>query len=299
MVDQCVPFIQLKYWLSYHLTIASWLSVWSHVSFQCWLLRVCSSWCWSVWSCFHRCQRGTIPLTLRMKDQLVCHEDEVEGLATKPRVARRGARILAAVVKKRALKWVKQQVLALLHGEDLHEGAQAREVAEIPYQPPAVPREAKDCLVCQQRFKIHHRLIKHMGLHRGEKFPCDKCGKVLSSRRILKRHISACVQGRKVLCPYCGKEYAGTQGMKQYHKANHGADAPEMDEGFYCPHCNKLFQVKKSQLEHMPVCADNPNRKGPFFCRVPGCPSADHTFSHMKNLNSHLPNVHGWVERQV
>ena len=78
-------------------------------------------------------------------------EDEVEGLATEPRVARKGAGVPAVVlaevpaavlvvshpsadevlVKKRALK---QQVSALLHGEDLPEGAQARGVAEVPYQ---------------------------------------------------------------------------------------------------------------------------------------------------------------------
>ena len=100
-------------------------------------------------------------------------EDKVEGLATIPGVARWGSRGPAAVpaevpaavlaepypagdevvVKKRALKWVKQQVSALLCGEDLPEGAQAREVSKVPYQVPAVPREAKDCLVCQQSFK--------------------------------------------------------------------------------------------------------------------------------------------------
>ena len=52
------------------------------------------------------------------------------------------------LVKKRALKWVKQQVSALCSSlwEDLSEGAQAREVAEVPNQLPAIPREAKDCL---------------------------------------------------------------------------------------------------------------------------------------------------------
>ena len=49
------------------------------------------------------------------------------------------------LVKRRALKQVKQQVSALLHGEDLPKVAQAREVAEVPYQIPSVPREAKDC----------------------------------------------------------------------------------------------------------------------------------------------------------
>ena len=93
-------------------------------------------------------------------------EDEVEGLAASPRVARCIFGEPAAaptevpaplepcpaedkvLIKKRALKWVKQQVLALPHGEDLPEGTQAREVTEVSYQIPSVPREAKDCPVC-------------------------------------------------------------------------------------------------------------------------------------------------------
>ena len=138
-----------------------------------------------------------------------------------------------------------------------------------------------------------------MGVHRGEKFPCDKCGKVLASRKMLRRHIKACVQGSKVSCPDCGKEYASSQAMKQHHKAKHGVDAPEMDEGFPCPHCGKIYRIKKSMQEHRLVCADNPNREGPLYCRVASCPSTGHTFSQMKNLNSHLLNVHGWAERWV
>ena len=117
-------------------------------------------------------------------------EDEAADLAPEPGVARHrfggpasaGAPVPIGVppkvhpagdevlMKKRALKWVKQQVSALLRGEDLPKGAQAREVAEVSYQIPAVPREAKDCPVCQQSFKTHHHLMVHMGVHRGEKF---------------------------------------------------------------------------------------------------------------------------------
>ena len=114
---------------------------------------------------------------------------------------------------------------------------------------------------------------------------------------MLRRHTKACVQGRKVSCPDFGKKYASSQGMKQHHKAKHGVDAPEMDDDFPCPHCKKMYQIKKSMLEHWPICVDIPNRKGSFYCRIPGCPSTGHAFSWMKNLNSHLSNVHGWAER--
>ena len=129
-------------------------------------------------------------------------KDEAEGLEAAPGVARcsfGGPPTLEAqpalvlpqlhpaedevIMKKRALKHVKQQVSALLHGEDLPGGAQAREVAEVPYKVPAVPRGETTCPVCRQVFKSHHRVIIHMGIHRGEKFPCSKCGKVLATRR--------------------------------------------------------------------------------------------------------------------
>ena len=155
-------------------------------------------------------------------------KDEAEGLEPIPRVARYRsgghvpmlleshpvAEADEVLVKKRALKWVKQQVSALLHGEDLPEGTQAREVAEVPYQMLAVPREGKDDHVCQQSFKIHHCLMVYMEVHRGEKYPCAKCGKVLKNRKMWSRHSKTCVLSSKVVCPDCGKQYTSSQGMK-------------------------------------------------------------------------------------
>ena len=34
--------------------------------------------------------------------------------------------------------------------------------------------------------------------------------------------------------------------------------------------------MKKTWSEHKPYCADNPDKKGPYFCRVVGCVMADH-----------------------
>ena len=242
-------------------------------------------------------------------------EDEAEGLEAAPRVARRSfggppipevqpALALPehhpaddeVVMKKRALRHVKQQVSALLHGEDLPEGAQAREVAEVPYKVLAVPRGETTCPVCRQVFKTHHRLTVHMGIHRGEKFLCGKCGKVLATRRTWMDHTKACVQGNWVACPVCRQEYASTLVMHQHHRAKHGADAAVPQGGIVCPFCGKAYQVKKTWREHKPYCLDNPNRKGPYYCRVAGCPSADHPFTRVRNLNLHMSNMHGWKE---
>ena len=128
--------------------------------------------------------------------------------------------------KEEGIEAGKQQVSALLRGEDLPEGAQAREVTEVSYQIPAVARERKDCPVCQRSFKIHHHLMVHMGVHWGEKFPCGKCGKVLATKRTWTEHTKACVLGIRVGCPDCGQEVSCNQGMHQHQKAKHGVDAP-------------------------------------------------------------------------
>ena len=127
-----VPFTQSMYWSSYNFNII--FIVKCMVSFLISVLAdedllksvlECLALLVSMWKRDHPCDTED--------DELVrlSSEDEVEGLATQPGVARRGTRVPAAVpvepkpsadevlVKKRALKWVKQQVSALLHGEDL------------------------------------------------------------------------------------------------------------------------------------------------------------------------------------
>ena len=136
----------------------------------------------------------------------------------------------------------------------------------------------------------------HMGVHRGEKYPCSKCGKVQVNRRMHSRHTASCVHGKKAMYPDCGKQYSNTQGLKQHQKAKNGADTP--DEGTYvCLYCGKEYWIRKSWAEHKPYCQANPNQKGPYFCRVAGCLGADHLFSHMRNLNFQMSNIHGGKER--
>ena len=109
-------------------------------------------------------------------------EDEAEGLEVAPGVARRGTGGPAAlepqpapvpvpvrvaedgvIIKKQAvLRRMKQQISALLQGEDLPEGAQGREVAKVPYEVPSVPRGETTCPVCRQSFKLHNTGSKYI-----------------------------------------------------------------------------------------------------------------------------------------
>ena len=132
-----------------------------------------------------------------------------------------------------------------------------------------------------------------MGVHWGEKFPCGKCGKVLATRRYWTEQTQSCVQGKQVAYPVCRKQFASAHTMHKHHKAQHGADSVVPPGGFVCPFCGKSFQVKKTWSKHKPYCAENPDRKGPYYCRVAGCPMADHPFTRMQNLNVHMSNIHG------
>ena len=68
--------------------------------------------------------------------------------------------------------------------------------------------------------------------------------------------------------------------------------------GFVFPFCGKAFLVKKTWREHKPYCSDNPDRKGPYYCRVAGCPSANHPLHLCEESQS--PHVqHAWMEGEM
>ena len=127
----------------------------------------------------------------------------------------------------------------------------------------------------------------------GEQFLCGNCDKMLAMRHMLRDHEKGCMSGTKYLCSQCDKEYSTKQGCHQHKRAKHGPDAPAPDEVFVCPHCGKQFNIKKSMWEHITMCSENPNRKGPFHCQVEGCKSRDHLFfaskrGSSKGLNGNL-----------
>ena len=125
-------------------------------------------------------------------------------------------------------------------------------------------------------------------------------GRCLPPRGPRRECTKACVSGIRVRCPDCGQEFSCNQGMHQNQKVKHGVDAPAQARGGYiCPFCNKGYQIEKTWVEHKPYCANNPDCKGPYYCRVAGCPSANHPFTRMRNLNQHMANLHVWKEHHT
>ena len=177
-------------------------------------------------------------------------------------------------------------------------GGSAVVTEAVPYAVPDVGREELECPVCLRRFKTNYRLRRHMDIHKGSGYPCSSCHKSLSSNKMLRQHEAACKQGRKHTCASCNREYSSLQILKTHERVQHGAAQPQPGQSFLCPYCGKAYKVKKSMREHMGVCAQNPSRKGPYYCRVEGCPKARHAFSRVKNLNSHMAGAHGWKERR-
>ena len=149
----------------------------------------------------------------------------------------------------------------------------------VPYTLLIVDRGDNKCPVCHQTFKASHHLRHHMDIHKGTGYPCSKCHKSLSLRKMLRQHEQACKEGQHNVCDAWSKSYASAQILRQHVKVNHGVGHPELDEVFQCPHCQKEYRVKKSMQEHVGVCLQNPDRKGPFYCRVEGCPKACHQFN--------------------
>ena len=121
-------------------------------------------------------------------------------------------------------------------------------------------------------------------------------GRFLATRRYWTEHTQSCVHGKRATRPVCRKLFASAQTMHKHHKAQHGADSVVPEGGFICPFCTKSFRVQKTWSEHKPYCNANPDKKGPYFCRVAGCLMSDHPFPHMRNLNVHMLNAHGWKE---
>ena len=184
-------------------------------------------------------------------------EDEAEGLDAIPRVTRQkvrwsscGSRVTSAccpaaedkvLVKKRALKWMKQQVSALLQGEDLPKGTQAREVAEVPYQIPG-SYQGKEGLPCVPEVLQDLPLVN--GTHGCT--PEVRNSHVVSVGRYLPPRGHG-LSTQRLVCQVYGLDALTV--VRSFHATRECANTrgpsmmlrhpPRPEEGYICPFCGK------------------------------------------------------------
>jgi uncharacterized Zn-finger protein len=103
---------------------------------------------------------------------------------------------------------------------------------------------------CDKSYCYKHNLNNHIkSFHEGQEHRCDQCGKVLSTKAVLKRHVQTVHSDeRKFVCSFnnCGKSFNQKSDLNTHIKSAHeGVRYP-------CSVCDKSFThpARQSQNTH-------------------------------------------------
>nr|XP_061828937.1 gastrula zinc finger protein XlCGF57.1-like isoform X3 [Nerophis lumbriciformis] len=104
-------------------------------------------------------------------------------------------------------------------------------------------------------------------------FSCSICGKILSDKSNMKRHLSTHIGEKPFCCSVCGKIFLKKSAMV-YHMRTHTGEKP-----FSCSVCHKTFSSKSIMLSHRRTHTG----EKPFSCSV-----CCKTFSQKPHMVSHM-----------
>jgi uncharacterized C2H2 Zn-finger protein len=107
---------------------------------------------------------------------------------------------------------------------------------------------------CNKSFTLRDTLSKHIKQSHqgGDKFPCDRCPTVLSTKMSLTRHINAChLKLKQYYCEICKAAFTELKSLKNHARKIHmGID----DKNIECDLCELKFpnqwSLKRHQLTH-------------------------------------------------
>ena len=123
-----------------------------------------------------------------------------------------------------------------------------------------------------------HRSRKHGVNSRGEvvpkkMFPCDHCGKLLTSKMKLQAHIEVIHEGRRDFkCRFCDKTFTSKSNLQIHEGSLHTGVLP-----YRCDFCQKMFARRSQLTSHKE--SQHPGHAGPFFV-VEDVDSVQVTLSH-------------------
>lgn len=90
-------------------------------------------------------------------------------------------------------------------------------------------------------------------------FPCNVCGKLLTSRMKLQAHVEVIHEGRRDFkCQYCDKTFTSKSNVQIHEGSLHTGVLP-----YKCEFCNKMFARRNQLQSHRE--SQHPGHAGPFY----------------------------------
>lgn len=131
------------------------------------------------------------------------------------------------------------------------------------------------CPYCTYRTPIIARLKRHMTLHTGKVYKCNKCEKSYTEEYKLREHFK--IKHEKsvhFVCEQCRRDFTSKGGLKYHMKTMH---RKEFD--YWCDACCKGFRDPHTYETHVEI---KHNRPQAFTCS-----NCSNTFKSMANLSMH------------
>ncbi|XP_074055877.1 uncharacterized protein LOC141497136 [Macrotis lagotis] len=130
-----------------------------------------------------------------------------------------------------------------------------------------------NCSECGKDFHLKVHLIKHFGIHTGEKpFKCNECGKVFCQKTGLIRHHRMHTGEKPFKCNVCGKAFAWSETLTRHRRVHTG------EKPYKCSDCGKTFRSSSNLSQHRSIHTGIK----PHLCPVCG-----KAFSHKSDLSQH------------
>ena len=117
---------------------------------------------------------------------------------------------------------------------------------------------------------------------------CNICGKILSCKKNMKKHLKLHSDERNYICKICNKSYKRSDHLRR-HMISHDPEPTY----FECDYCLKRFNLKYHLTAHLQ------NVHGKSELKIYKCPDCDECFHKKSKLFLHQKNIHKLIVDKI